>query len=528
MTCLLFSCVSAQAYQLPIPVLGDELEVQFLTEDAPVQPVRSAPPPVRCIEVEVVELSGNSVLSSEQLLMGQRVSGCLDVEDLFGLAAAVTNAYVEAGYVTTRAFLPEQDLSSGRVEVVVIEGRVEAIEIIENGEVRVYGRAAMPDLVGHLLHLRDVEQGLDQINRLRSKDATISFRPGSEAGLSVIEVAVASRPAWQVRTSVNNAGTGASGAWHSSTTVDFDDIVGQFEQLSLSYKRNLDTDGGREQSHEYRADLSIPLGGLTFRWSGKVSTYISTLNASGQMLTTSGNTIVNRFSFEQLLHRDQMSKTHLTGSYRIEDISNYLEGTLINVSSRALSVGTVELSHSTQMLGGHFYTRGGLHQGLPFHASGGPLAAFTKLEGEMSFSAPLAEGLTSSSRLTGQWSPSALYASEQFSLSDIPGFQRFAHPGASGENGIRLRQELSYMMPFLGDGGDSTLTVFGAVEGGLTFPGPSNGNLTTPFAGAALGVRLAHGNLFGSASWEVPLAAPGLSNRQGTFRVEAGVTFSQF
>ena len=36
--------------------------------------------------------------------------------------------YIDRGYVTSRAYLPQQDLSSGELRVIVVEGRLEGLD----------------------------------------------------------------------------------------------------------------------------------------------------------------------------------------------------------------------------------------------------------------------------------------------------------------------------------------------------------------------------------------------------------------
>ncbi|WP_404401296.1 ShlB/FhaC/HecB family hemolysin secretion/activation protein [Pelagibacterium halotolerans] len=534
--------LSADAWAYPVPVLDDDFNVVFSdTQDAvptevgrgPAPQPRSAPAAPSCIEINAIALTGAEIFSRERLLP-EFEAGCYALADLFAFVGAITNAYVEAGYVTSSAFLPEQDLTTGTLEIVVVEGRVEAVELIENGQVRSIGRTVMPYAIGHVLNLRTFEQGLDQINRLASKDATISFRPGSRPGWSVVEVAIASKPGWTVGSHISNAGTGASGQWHNTTTVTFEDSLGLFETLSFAHKRNLETDGGRQRAFEYVGELTLPLGDWTFGWSSKATQYLSFLDANGQILTTNGDTLTHTAYLDWLVHRNQTAKTNIRARFSSETTANYLEDVLIGVSSHTVSVGTLEISHSDSLFGGHAFARAGVHRGLPWFGAednGGPFALFTKLDGEVQHTLPLTEGLTFSTSLSGQWSHDQLYASEQFSISDIPGFSTFNHAGLSGENGARVRGELAYTLPSAGAGVDTALgrlTAFAALESGWTFPGPSNGDLTTNIGGAAVGLRVSGGALSGSMSWQVPLWGPDGFDRSGDFRLEAGITLSYF
>ncbi len=76
-----------------------------------------------CLQVQVIELNGANALSLRQRtqLLESFVEQCLTVNDLNRLLSVITNAYLQRGYVTTRAYLPPQDLQNGVLQIQVIE-----------------------------------------------------------------------------------------------------------------------------------------------------------------------------------------------------------------------------------------------------------------------------------------------------------------------------------------------------------------------------------------------------------------------
>ncbi|MDT8870774.1 POTRA domain-containing protein [Komagataeibacter rhaeticus] len=57
------------------------------------------------------------------------VGTCMSVRDLNGLINALNAAYIRQGFITSRAYLPEQKLSSGHLRIVVIEGKLAGIQL---------------------------------------------------------------------------------------------------------------------------------------------------------------------------------------------------------------------------------------------------------------------------------------------------------------------------------------------------------------------------------------------------------------
>ncbi|MHA4875143.1 POTRA domain-containing protein, partial [Enterococcus faecium] len=88
--------------------------------------------------------------------------------------------YLSEGYITSRAFLPEQDLASGILTLGILEGRVENIVI--DGKPDPMTLTLFPNLAGEILNLRDLEQGVEQLSRLRSLSYRLDIQPGRQAG----------------------------------------------------------------------------------------------------------------------------------------------------------------------------------------------------------------------------------------------------------------------------------------------------------------------------------------------------------
>ncbi|KNC22922.1 hypothetical protein FF38_01841, partial [Lucilia cuprina] len=90
------------------------------------------------------------------------------------------------GYVTSQAFIPEQDLTKQKLIITVIEGKIRSIDI-ENSPPRL-AKMIFPNYVGAILNLRDIEQGLEQLNRSSSAKYTIDIQPSHKNGYSRIFV----------------------------------------------------------------------------------------------------------------------------------------------------------------------------------------------------------------------------------------------------------------------------------------------------------------------------------------------------
>ncbi|WP_036985195.1 POTRA domain-containing protein, partial [Pseudomonas chlororaphis] len=75
------------------------------------------------------------------------------------LLKVITDYYLEKGLVTSRAYLPQQDLSGGHLKVLVVEGRLEGLKGAADSQLSERELAmAFPGQVGALVNLREIEQ----------------------------------------------------------------------------------------------------------------------------------------------------------------------------------------------------------------------------------------------------------------------------------------------------------------------------------------------------------------------------------
>ncbi len=141
--------------------------------------------------IERIALKGNTLLRERQVrkLIAPFIGKRLGVNRINLLLRRLTRAYVEAGYVTTRVYVGRQNLASGVLEVTVVEGRIEDIRV--NGAKPASERGlklAFPTWRGQTLRLQDLEQGIDQINRLPSNNAELQIAPGAAPGGSIVNI----------------------------------------------------------------------------------------------------------------------------------------------------------------------------------------------------------------------------------------------------------------------------------------------------------------------------------------------------
>lgn len=400
-------------------------------------------------------------------LDGQYAGRCLNVGDLEQILGEITRDYMQRGYIAVRAYLPAQDLTSGTLRVLVVEGKVGSILIEDGGRDTVSIGNIFPGVRGDILDLRDLEQGLEQLNRLSSNNATMEIVPGTEAGISDVRIANQASTPYHLIASLDNQGTESTGRDQAGATGIVDNLLGFDEMLSGSHRESVFGDGHGQRSKSDTFNVNIPFGYLLFSYGTSYSTYESTLDLpSGDSAIASGSTRNHNALLDWVAYRDQDSRLSFSLGLTNKDTKSYLADQYLDISSRVLTILDVDSNVSTALGGGLLrasvgYARGLRHIGaledpanLPTIA---PHAQFEKFKYALSYSYPFVwQELpwSVSSAIVGQHALDSLYGSEQILIGGIYSVRGFVDNTLSGDDGYYWRNDIA-VQPRFELGGES-------------------------------------------------------------------------
>ncbi|XAZ20426.1 ShlB/FhaC/HecB family hemolysin secretion/activation protein (plasmid) [Sinorhizobium sp. B11] len=425
-----------------------------------------------CFEITRVEIDGMSLLSSEEVgrVTAPYANRCVGLAEINAVLKDVTHLYIDHGYVTSRAYVPQQDIVKTRVlRLLVVEGKLSDIYL--NGK-KVSGSSslatAFPGLIGRVVNIRDIEQGLDQMNRLQANDARSAMLPGPKDGTSILNIENRPGRPWHVTLGNNNLGQESTGFSRSSASLGFDDIFGINDQWSFSYEHSGPDypwrDDGRGFGNSYSGSLSVPYGYSTFSLNGSWYQYESTVEGNFSPLETSGNSGQAGLGIDRVILRDKDSITTARSSLTYKQTDNFLLGNLIEVGSRRYTVGDIGISHSRRMLGGIWVFDVSYDKGLGlFDAveAGEPGAGdadprFSKFNATVSVTKPFEVAnrqFELTSLASGQYSPDNLLGAEQISLGSYSNVRGTRESVIFGNNGVFSHNELVWRTRSNEDGG---------------------------------------------------------------------------
>jgi hemolysin activation/secretion protein len=492
----------------------------------PLVPAPTAPADTgACTAVRSVEITGMSRFERARFERELAVTtgACVRLGDINALLRAITNAYVAKGFVTSRALVGPQDLSDGVLQIIVVEGELEAVRSASGDFSRAHIGLAFPGLAGEDLNLRDLEQGLDQLNRLPSSNAKIDIQPGQADGASIVLIRRERPAARRVRASLSadNTGQESTGRVQGTATLDVDNPLGLADFWSVYYARDLD-EKAEAGTEAFGGFASLPYGYWTLSVSGGAYSYESQIRGLEQTFSSTGESWNALVNLDRLMFRDADTKLTLSGSLRVNDTQSAIRG--IELRSGTYRLTTAGLAAQLQQRAGGGLLTGGLGLRAGIDALGaeaadtgpdGPSTEFYKLTASLGFQRPgslLGRDLFYSAQLAAQATDRDVLPAERFSLGGPSTVRGFSATGISGDNGLFMRHQLNAPVLRLGQaaGGmpELRLAAFVGSDSGVIFRDPADAFERGYLQSVAAGLEISFARIEAEITAAAPITAP--------------------
>lgn len=158
--------------------------------------------------------------------------------ELLDLRSQITALYIEKGYITSGAFLPNnQDLSSGVVYIQVVEGTLETIQINGLNHLReYYVRDRINIAISAPLNVRQLEEGLRllQIDPLLDR-VNAELTAGSGPGRNILVLDLTEANPYFINLAVSNNRSTSIGSSQISPTIANQNVLGLGDRFSVRY-----------------------------------------------------------------------------------------------------------------------------------------------------------------------------------------------------------------------------------------------------------------------------------------------------
>ncbi|HEY9764313.1 MAG TPA: ShlB/FhaC/HecB family hemolysin secretion/activation protein [Trichocoleus sp.] len=458
----------------------------------PVSP--TSPASEFAFQVNQIEVVGSTVLQAEIANLVQPLEGqTLTLEDLFDLRTAITNLYIAQGYVTSGAFLPNnQDLSDGVVQIQVVEGSLEEIQVNGLGHLQEgYVRDRIALATQTPLNVRRLEEALQllQVNPLLAR-VSAELTAGSAPGQTLLILDLTEADPFLANFGVDNNRAPSIASLQGTTSLTHLNVLGLGDQLSVG-------GGFTEGLKLYTVSYALPLnaydGTLEVRYENARSRIVDPRFVELGIRNESESLGIN---FRQPLTRSVNSEFALglgldlreSRSFILDDIPfSFSEGAnrgVAKVSALRFSQEWVNRDINTVLAVRSQFSLGINAFGATVNESG-PDGQFFSWLGQAQWVQQFAPGTLLLTRLTTQLTPDSLLPVERFSLGGAETVRGYAQNQIVTDNALLGSVELR--LPLSSIPNELQLTPF--IDAGAGWNNDSPDPDSSFLLGTGLGLR---------------------------------------
>jgi hemolysin activation/secretion protein len=500
---------------------------------APATPAipQTVAPDERCWPLSGTRIGGVTLIDSDKLnaRIKPLLAPCMGVGQINHLLATITASYVEKGYIASRPYLLSAPAAGQSLDIMIDEGYIESIELADQSLPVSLG-GAFPHMLGQPLNLRDLEQGLDQLNRLRSIDLTADIAPGSQPGASriILRSRTAGQSRWALGLGIDNLGSASTGRDRNSVSLSVDSPLQLNDLLSLSASDTLNQ--GDRYNRNASLYYAIPYGYWTYSVFASHAEYRAPFKLPSVTFHSTGITDQLSLRADRVLWRDQSRQLSANLQLAHKDVDSYLEDARLGIQSPTLTVAEAGLNlfwldRAVWNLD-FTYSQGlrwlGADDDANHQVNNLPKAQFRKYRAGLSqwrngqFGA---QAWQWQSQLNLQYSPDPLPAIEQLLGTDDSAVRGYRVNSASGASGAIWRNTLR--LPLRTDWPVQITPRVGLDNGWLK---ADHGAPGQRLSGASVGLNLGWKNLQVDVDYQRALNTPnGLQHEPETWLMRVGL-----
>ncbi len=318
-----------------------------LQGELPSTPALLAPEPV-CFPINLVQLmpestrwqwlldhlDGHAQLPKPDPALGR----CLGAQGIQTVIDRLQHALIAKGYVTSRVLATAQDLTSGRLVLQVLPGRVSEINWAEGTGYRGSRWNTVPIRAGDVLNLRDVEQALENYKRVPTAEADLSLEPAAEPGFSNLVIRHQQLRPFRLSATVDDSGSRAIGLYQGALTFSVDNWWSLSDLFYVTWQGDLgggqaDPRGTRGRTIHY----SLPWGYSLLSFTASQSQYHQAVAGANGQEMYSGTSSTAEARLSRVIQRDSAGKTTLSLKGFQRRSNNYINDEEVTPQRRIVS-----------------------------------------------------------------------------------------------------------------------------------------------------------------------------------------------
>ena len=247
----------------------------------------------------------------------------LSLHDINKLIGKMNHALLSRGFSTSRIVVPEQNLSSGKLHLVLLIGRIHAVRFAEGSD-NLYWKNLFPFHEGDILNVRDIEQGIEQAKRLPSQDISVQLLPSDQPQRTDVVLTVKRGKNFYGTISVDDSGLEDTGKLQWYTSIGIDQPFHKNDMLRIGMNLDGAHDGYEKGTRGHNISYTYPYGRHTFSFSYQRSKYHQTVESIPYNFISAGDSNISTLSWDYVLHRSAAMKTSMDIRLRKRNAHSFL------------------------------------------------------------------------------------------------------------------------------------------------------------------------------------------------------------
>ncbi|NBD15501.1 MAG: BamA/TamA family outer membrane protein [Cyanobacteria bacterium] len=404
--------------------------------------------------IQLIRFQGNTQFSDQTLqqLVKDWQGKPLTIPNLIQLRSQITDYYVEQGYITSAAYVPEQAIEQGVVTIQVVEGGLGEIRVkgVDNSLTQQYARAKINRLIEEPLQERALRQSLQLLQQdPRFEQVNAELVSGEWEGVSDLIVDLKPAPPWQLSLEIDNTQNPDFGGIQGGITLSNQNLIGLGDRLKAGYTASEGVD-------LWRASYEIPLNGGAKELSlGYRQNEVAVVSGLDEVDVSS---VADTFfiEIEQVLITHPRETLSVSLFFDIRDSQTFLNGepfpfnlgTLTEDGESRVRVLRLQGRYIQRGRDYTFLARSQVSAGLNwFDATKNDFnfdGSFVSWLGSVQYLKQVDENLVFSGELATQLTGDALLPLEQIAIGGVDSVRGFERNSRSGDNGILVSTELQW------------------------------------------------------------------------------------
>lgn len=362
--CVILLEISNQA--LAVPDAGQLLQQQqkqssTFKKDLSVELVPTTTNPSHLhVTVREIKIIGHHCFSTAQLqqLVADVIGQELNLKQLSQVAQRITNYYQQHGYGYSRAYLPQQNLSQGIVQINVLEAHYDQINLKNNSRIqnRLLEKILAPLKQGEQIDNFQMQQQLKLLNHLSGVNTRHVLTPGASVGSSRLNINVENSALFTGYLAEDNYGNEYTHNLRTTAGISINNPIGWGDVLSLEFLSTGQYLNSAKASYAFTLNglgtrLGLSHSYLDYQLVGELESIGATGNATQSSIVLSQPLLLNNtaevFLAVQYDHKhleDDIQLIQYKKHRDIEAVTIRLEGSRFD---RILNTGLTQYGVST-------------------------------------------------------------------------------------------------------------------------------------------------------------------------------------